>query len=131
VAQLVRASDFESEGREFESLRARQKNQQLSSNPEPDCFPEKEPWEAPGKRQADLFVNVRSARARYFVCRRARRVAGVDRVPPMGDADAGLGRDRRLALFLSQGSPPARVRVCGLHGAIRATGMARPAARPR
>jgi hypothetical protein len=27
VAQLDRASDFESEGREFESLRARQKNQ--------------------------------------------------------------------------------------------------------
>jgi hypothetical protein len=29
VAQLDRASDFESEGREFESLRARQQNQSL------------------------------------------------------------------------------------------------------
>jgi hypothetical protein len=30
VAQLDRASDFESEGREFESLRARQQNKGLS-----------------------------------------------------------------------------------------------------
>jgi hypothetical protein len=31
VAQLDRASDFESEGREFESLRARQENQRLTA----------------------------------------------------------------------------------------------------
>ena len=30
VAQLDRASDFDSEGREFESLRARQQNQRLN-----------------------------------------------------------------------------------------------------
>src|SRR5215469_6370063 len=38
VAQLDRASDFESEGREFESLRARQKNQRLESDPSISCF---------------------------------------------------------------------------------------------
>jgi hypothetical protein len=40
VAQLDRASDFESEGREFESLRARQENQRLNPDTSAGCFPE-------------------------------------------------------------------------------------------
>ena len=41
VAQLDRASDFESEGREFESLRARQQNQALLAFLDRLSFPEK------------------------------------------------------------------------------------------
>ena len=40
VAQLDRASDFESEGRRFESVRARQRNQRLERDFLDSCFPE-------------------------------------------------------------------------------------------
>jgi hypothetical protein len=51
VAQLDRASDFESEGREFESLRARQEDQWLMTVSCTSCFPEIELGKHMGSKQ--------------------------------------------------------------------------------
>ena len=51
VAQLDRASDFESEGRRFESVRARQENQRLTFEIPIGCFPENRLGKRMGSKQ--------------------------------------------------------------------------------
>ena len=75
VAQLDRASDFESEGRRFESVRARQEKSKTYVRNSDRLFPRKSTWEADGKQAKNLGIScLKSANSRALVCRRIGRL---------------------------------------------------------
>ena len=108
VAQLDRASDFESEGREFESLRARQTKSNTYDKSRACLLPGKM---ALGSDREALSMDSPALCSEFFArdrdhkCGGVGRAADVDRVAPIADADARSGRPKRIALRRSAELP--------------------------